>query len=77
MGLIFLVICIVSAVMAYAAGGTNALFWAALIVAAANLWSFGILQNYKNDPKTPQFWTTINFLTAIGGVGLLVYSIAT
>ena len=46
-----------------------------IVVAVANLWSFGVMHNYRHDPESaPNFWTNINLATTLLGLGLLIYS---
>ncbi len=73
------------AACAYAAvrllGGHSALGWVAAIVAVLNLWSFGVMANYRNerpsvDSAIQRTWITVNLLTSIAGVVLLIVSFA-
>ena len=48
----------------------------AIINAIANLWSLGILKNFKEDPQNaPDGWTLINMATSVLGIILLIWSI--
>lgn len=70
MGVLLGVISIAAAVLLY--GGS--LFWFAVAVAVLNVWSYGIISNYRNDPYTPRFWTTLNILTSLAGIGFFITS---
>ncbi len=50
-------------------------FYLALITAVANLWSFGVLHNYGDNPyEAPNSWALVNIASTVIGAGLLVYS---
>jgi hypothetical protein len=55
--------------------GSDPIFYFAVGVAVANLWSFGVMHNFRSSPQlAPNSWTLINILSMIAGVGLLFYS---
>lgn len=63
----------VSAVLLLWGKGHPLAFWAALVVAILNFWSFGVMYNFKANPMAaPDSWTRVNLATAI--VGLLLFS---
>lgn len=74
MGWIQLILCGTAAYLLYQAGA-QIVFYIAAINAGANLWSFGVMHNYRDDPlSAPNFWTTVNMVTTFAGLGLLIYS---
>ena len=51
-------------------------FWFAVANAVLNVWSFGIMHNYRHMPQlAPNSWTSVNILTTVVGVGLLIYAL--
>jgi hypothetical protein len=51
------------------------LFTIGLIVGVMSLWSYGVIQNFRNDPHNlPTFWAVISFITTIAGAILLILS---
>jgi hypothetical protein len=43
--------------------------------AGLNLWSFGVMSNFRDNPMmASNFWTNVNMLTTLLGIGLLAYS---
>ena len=54
---------------------TQTMFNVAAVNAGLNLWSFGVMSNYRDNPMmAPNFWTNVNMLTTLAGIGLLIYS---
>ena len=74
MGWIYAIICIVAAYRIYVRD-IKSIFWIAVIVAIANVWSFGVMHNYRDNPyEAPNFWTNINMITAFIAIAFLIYS---
>ncbi len=74
MGWVQVILCLIAAYLLYQAGA-QIVFYIAAINAGANLWSFGIMHNYRDDPTSaPNSWTTVNMVTTFIGVGLLIYA---
>lgn len=75
MGCVLVLLCGAAAYLLYRAGAEEIVFYIAVINAGANLWSYGILHNYRDDPVlAPNSWTAVNMVTAFIGLGLLIYS---
>ncbi|WP_041605952.1 hypothetical protein [Halothermothrix orenii] len=71
MGFFAVIICGIATYRLY----NSTLFAFALIITIANLWSFGIMHNYRRNPDLiPDFWASVNMLSSFIGVGLLIYS---
>ena len=72
MGWVWFLICVVSV---YLTHGTS-IFWLAVVNALLNVWSFGVMWNYRMEPwAIPKAWTPINMSTSILGAGLLLYGL--
>jgi len=72
MGIIWIVICVAAVLLSRG----KSIFAFAVINAIANIWSFGIMHNYRYDPQNiPDFWTTINMITTVIGVILLIIAL--
>ncbi|MDD9985444.1 MAG: hypothetical protein OXQ31_04145, partial [Spirochaetaceae bacterium] len=46
--------------------------WLSVASGVVNLWSYGIMTNYREDEKTPSVPTMLNFMTFIAGAVLLI-----
>jgi hypothetical protein len=74
MGIVSFIICGLAAYL-LDQPDTQTIFNVAAVNAGLNLWSFGVMSNYRDEPMmAPNFWTNINMLTTLVGVGLLGYS---
>jgi hypothetical protein len=74
MGIVSFIICGLAAYL-LDQPDTQTIFNVASVNAGLNLWSFGVMSNYRDEPMmAPNFWTNINMLTTLVGVGLLGYS---
>lgn len=74
MGWVQVMLCGTAAYFLYQAG-SQIVFYIAAINAGANVWSFGIMHNFRDDPlSAPNSWTTVNMVTTLIGLGLLIYS---
>ena len=72
---LFIIICVIAIALLHSLEGETALiFWIALGTAGVNLWSFVRILR-ENDPSSTSIWIVLNILTAIGGIGLLIYAI--
>ena len=74
MGIVHVAICVLAA---YLLNQTDAqtLFNVAAANAGINLWSFGVMSNYRDNPMmVSNFWSNIHMVTTIAGIGLLIYS---
>ena len=73
-GIISLGVCVFAAILLYERGKSAALIFA-IVVIVINLWSFGVMNNFKNNPNSaPNFATVSSILTTFTGMGLLIYS---
>ena len=59
-------------VLKFASDGARTFLWLSVASGVVNLWSYGILTNYRTDEKTPAVPTMLNFLTFITGAVLLI-----
>lgn len=66
MGKLFVICWIISMALFYMRA--SSLFVISLILGVLNIWSLGILYNYKYDNYFPRVWTPINFVTSILGL---------
>jgi len=74
MGIVHIVICGLAAYFLNHPD-TQTIFNIAVINAGINLWSFGVMSNFRDNPMmAPNFWTYVHMLTTFIGVGLLIYS---
>ena len=73
MGIVHFIICGLAAYL-LDQPDTQTIFIVAAVNAGFNLWSFGVMSNYRNEPMmAPNFWTIIHMLTTVVGIGLLAY----
>lgn len=71
MGFLMIIICAIAAYRLYG----HSLFIIALIITILDFWSYGIMHNYRRNPDMiPNFWVSINMISSIGGIGLLIFS---
>jgi len=69
MGWIWLLVCVGAVFL----NTGSALFIPSIVVAVGNLWSFGIMHNFRHEPQTaPNGATLINMLTTVAGIVLLI-----
>lgn len=74
MGLINFIICVIGAYLNYRKGISIA-FIISVIVAFINFWTWGIMNNFKNNPQQiSNSVTTINFISFILGIIMLIVS---
>lgn len=74
MGFWQVLICGAAAYLLYQSGA-QIIFYIAAVNAGANLWSYGIMHNFQDDPTSaPNSWTIINMVTTFIGLGLLIFS---
>lgn len=60
------------AVFKFASDGAQTLLWLSVASGVVNLWSYGIVSNYREDEKAPSAPTMLNFLTFVAGAVLLI-----
>jgi hypothetical protein len=71
-GFLLLILCVVAAWVTY----DSDLFVFAVVNAAINFLSYGVMSNYRKNPTAAPNWAAyVSFLTAVVGVGLLVYGL--
>lgn len=71
MGIVWIVICIMALVLSKG----KATFTPAIIVLILNIWSYGVMHNFRHNPQeAPNFWSTINMLSTIAAVILVIIS---
>ena len=74
MGIVSFIICGLAAYL-LDQPDTQTIFNVAAVNAGLNLWSFGVMSNFVDEPMmAPNFWTNIHMLTTLTGIGLLAYS---
>lgn len=74
MGWLSVGICVFAAINLYE-DQTSPVFIFAVIVAIGNFWSFGVMVNFRDEPRLiPNFWTQVNMFSTFIGVILLIYS---
>jgi len=74
MGIVSFIICGLAAYL-LDTPDTQTIFNVAAVNAGFNFWSFGVMSNHRDEPMmASNFWTNVNMLTALLGIGLLVYS---
>jgi len=55
--------------------GHSSLAIFAVINAAANFWSLGVLRNFRRNPEmAPAFFVDMNWISAVIGIILLIYA---
>ena len=59
------------AVFKFASDGAQTFLWLSVASGVINLWSYGIMSNYREDEKAPSVPTMLNFLTFIAGAVFL------
>lgn len=71
MGIFSIVICIVAVLLSRG----KPIITPAIIGLVINVWSFGVMHNYKNKPQdAPNFWTVSNFLSTLAGILFIILS---
>ena len=75
-GWLVTIVGIVGCFVLYGKVGATSLFWVAVVVVVVQLWTFGILWNYRKEDRTPGAVAMINTITTIGCIGVLIYGIA-
>ena len=74
MGIVHFAICCLAAYL-LKQPDTQTIFYVAAVNAGINLWSYGVMHNFRDEPMmAPTSWSYINMLTTIVGIGLLIYS---
>lgn len=74
MGFINFIICIVGTYLNYVKG-TNIVFFISAIALIVNFWTWGIMNNFKDNPQQiSNSVTTINFISFVVGLIMLIVS---
>ena len=74
MGIVHVAICVLAAYL-LKQPDTQTIFYVAAVNAGINLWSYGVMYNFRDEPMmAPTSWSNIHMLTTIVGIGLLIYS---
>lgn len=73
MGVIWVIFWVISSIIFY--NESSSLFMVSLILGVLNLWSLGILHNYKYDTYTPRVWGLISILTSIASIVFIIIAI--
>ena len=72
MGFIFFIVCLIAVILVYLKYAITMMFWIVIINAILNLWSLGILFNYKKSNHTPGFWAILNQITLVIGIIFII-----
>jgi hypothetical protein len=71
---ILFIVCVVAIGKLQGAGHPSLAIFA-VINAVANFWSLGVLRNFRGNPEmAPDFFTTMNWISALIGIILLIYA---